>query len=139
MPETLKNVFLFTYFFFFLSLLAAPWHMELPGQGLNRSRSLNLSCSSHNPRSLTHCAGPGIDPTSQRSQGSSDPTAPCHQVFCTQLLFFKNCHSPITCPGTKLALVKRPGLKDDFSLTPSKQFRALSPLFKDEKIDVERG
>ena len=38
--------------------MAAPWHLELPGQGSSDlSLCLELSCSCGNARSLTHCAG----------------------------------------------------------------------------------
>ena len=68
-PSPRENLFLihaYPVFFFFLwsfLLLAAPWHMEFPDQGLNPSPSWNLPqlC---NVGSLTHCARPGIEPTS---------------------------------------------------------------------------
>ena len=40
----------------FYLFLAAPWHMELPGQGSDPSSSHNLSHSCGNAGSLTHCA-----------------------------------------------------------------------------------
>ena len=45
----------FFLFFCIFSFLAAPQHMEFPGQG----SELNLSCSCGNTRSLTGCAGQG--------------------------------------------------------------------------------
>lgn len=62
--------------FFYFSFLTAPRHMELPGQGSHLSRSLDLSHSCGDARSLTSCAGPGIEPASQHSQGATDPIAP---------------------------------------------------------------
>ena len=49
--------------------------MELPGQGsdLSHSRDLGHSC---NARSLSHCAGLGIEPASQRSQDAAHPILP---------------------------------------------------------------
>ena len=49
----------FSFFPLSFFFLAAPWHMELLGQGI-RSEPLSRSCS--NARSLTCCAGPGIEP-----------------------------------------------------------------------------
>ena len=49
----------------FWSFLAAPQHMELPGQGSDVSHSHNLSHSCGNARSLTHCARPRIEHRSQ--------------------------------------------------------------------------
>lgn len=45
-----QDVLLKSAFFFFL---AAPWHMEFPGQGSDPSHSRDLSFSSGNARSLT--------------------------------------------------------------------------------------
>ena len=50
--------------------------MESLGQGSDPSRSCNLSCSGGHARSLTHCAGPGIEPASQCPQEAADPIAP---------------------------------------------------------------
>ena len=63
---------LFSFFLFFF--FATPWHMEFPGQGSNHIPKLRFSCG--NVRSLTHCARPGIEPTSQGSQDAADPIAP---------------------------------------------------------------
>ena len=46
------------------SFLAAPWHMEFPGQESNMSRSGDLHHSCGNAGSLTHCSGPGVEPVS---------------------------------------------------------------------------
>ena len=59
---------------FFFSFLAALWHMELLGQGLDSSHSRNLNRSCGNAVPLTHCAGWGSG--SQSSQDASDPVAP---------------------------------------------------------------
>ena len=55
------------YIFFFFFILAAL----LPGQGLDPSHSCDLSLSCGNTRSFTHCAGPGIEPASQRAQDAT--------------------------------------------------------------------
>ena len=61
----------------FLFLFWPPHgHMELPRQGLGSNPSCNLSCSWGNTRSLTHCAWPGSQHASQRSQDTADPIAP---------------------------------------------------------------
>ena len=57
------NELIYFYFYFF-SFLAALWHMEFLGQGSNLSWSCDLYHSCGNARSLTHCAGPGIEPMS---------------------------------------------------------------------------
>ena len=46
--------------------------MEVLDQGSGLSCSLNLSSSCSNIRSLTHCAGPGIEAESQCSQDTAD-------------------------------------------------------------------
>ena len=60
---------------FFFSFLATPQHMEFPGQGSDPSHSCNPGCCCNNMRPLTHCAGPGIKPVSQRTRDSTNPTA----------------------------------------------------------------
>ena len=77
------------YFSIFFSLLAALQHMELLGQGLDPSSSLNLSCSCGNARSLTHYARPTIKPVSQCSQDTANPIAPQQEL---QYLYFKFWH-----------------------------------------------
>ena len=63
-------------FFFFSHFWPPLWHIELLGQGsdLNHIRDLRLSCG--NARSLTHCAGLGIEPMSQCCQDAANPIAP---------------------------------------------------------------
>ena len=58
---SLSLSFFFSFFFSFLAFLK---HMEFPGQGSHLSHSDNLYHSWGNIGSLTHCAGPGIEPAS---------------------------------------------------------------------------
>ena len=48
--------------------LAAPQHMEFPGQGSHLSQCCEPHHSHGNTRSLTHCSGPGIEPESLQLQ-----------------------------------------------------------------------
>ena len=57
-------------FFLFLTTLL---HMDFPGQGSDPRYSFDPSCSCGKARSLTHCARPGIKPT---SQDIVDPVGP---------------------------------------------------------------
>ena len=59
--------------FFFFFFLAAPQHMEFPGQGSELSCSFDLHCRCSHSGSLTHCAWLGIEPTSQRCRDTTDP------------------------------------------------------------------
>ena len=59
--------------FFFL---AAPQHMEFPGQGSDLRHSHDLSHRCSITRSLTHCTRPGIKPESQWSQDAANPVMP---------------------------------------------------------------
>ena len=62
------DIYIYVFFcLFFVFFLAAPCHMELPGQGSDLNHSHELSCSCGNAKSLTHCAGLGIKPMSQYS------------------------------------------------------------------------
>lgn len=73
-------------FIFYFPFLAAPQHMEFPGQGWDSSCGCNLSYSCGNAGSLTHRAGPGIQPECQPSQDATDPTAPWREfqpISCT--------------------------------------------------------
>ena len=54
--------------------------MEFLGQGSDLSHHCNLSCNCRNARSLTHCAGLGIEPASQDSQDAADPVAPWQEL-----------------------------------------------------------
>ena len=49
-------------------VLAVPRHMEFLGQGSDPRRSCDIHWSCGNARSLTHYAGPGIEPASQCSR-----------------------------------------------------------------------
>lgn len=63
-------------------VLAAPWHMELWVQGSDPSYSRELSYSCSDAGSLTHCAGVGIEPTSQHPQDPANPVAPQWELLC---------------------------------------------------------
>ena len=51
-------------------------HMEFLDQGSDLSHTCKLCCSSGNPGSLTHSAGPGIKPASQHSRDTANRVAP---------------------------------------------------------------
>ena len=71
--------------------------MEVPGLGVESelqvlayttaiampdpSHICDLSHSCGNAGSLTHCAGPGIKPASQRSQDATDPVVPQQELL----------------------------------------------------------
>ena len=75
------------YFFFFFHFLPPPWHMELPGQGSDPSRSCDLSRSYSNMGFLTHCAGSRPEPVSQHSQDAADPIAPQRELLCISMTY----------------------------------------------------
>ena len=54
--------------------------MEFLDQGSDPSCSHDLSRGYSNARSLTHCAGPGIEPECQRFQNAADPLAPQREL-----------------------------------------------------------
>ena len=60
--------------------------MEFPGQGSDLSCRPNLSHSYGSAGSLTHCAGLGIEPTSQCSQDAANPFAPQRELLPSSLL-----------------------------------------------------
>ena len=60
--------------------LPTPWYTEFLDQGSDLSCSCNLNCSCSNAGSLTHCAGPGIEPASQSSQDATDPAVPQEEL-----------------------------------------------------------
>ena len=70
--STQRDLFLFLFF----SFLAPLQQMEFPGQESKPSCSCNLCHSCSNAGSLTHCARPGIDHTSQHSRNTADPAVP---------------------------------------------------------------
>ena len=79
------ETFLFVCFFFFFFFIFGPphmWHLEFPGQGSDLSCSSDLSQSYSQAGSLTHCAGLGIKPLSQRFQDAADPFAPQQELLC---------------------------------------------------------
>ena len=84
LPDSRSSTVCFWVFFVCLfslvSFLAAPWHMEFPGQESDPNQSSDLRCSYGNARSLTHCAGLGIEPASQQSQDTTDPVAPQREL-----------------------------------------------------------
>ena len=81
--------FSFSFSFFFGG--GALQHMEFPGQGSDLSHSCHLGCSCGNARFLIHCAGPGIKPVSQLSQGTADPTAPQHELPYLFIYYWHSC------------------------------------------------
>ena len=68
----IPRVFLFL-LLLLLSFLAALRHVEFLDQGSDQSCSFNLSLGCGNARFLAHCAWPGMEPLSQRSQDAIDP------------------------------------------------------------------
>ena len=77
-----------SFFFFFFFFLAAPQRVELPGQGSDLSHSYELCWSCGNAGSLTHCAGPGIEPSSQCSRDTANPIAPQEELLQVLDLIF---------------------------------------------------
>lgn len=73
----------------FAFFLAAPQRMELPGQGSHPSHNCKLPQLCGNAGSLTLCAGPGLEPTSQRPQDEADSIAPQRELPC---MVFKQSH-----------------------------------------------
>ena len=74
--------------FFFSPFLAAPWHMEFPGQESDPSCSCDLSHSCNNTRSLTHCARPRIKTISQCSQDTANPVETQFLLGTLVFIFF---------------------------------------------------
>ena len=73
-------IYLFIHFFF-----SNPTALEFPGQGSDPKHCPDLSHSWGNTGSLTHCAGPSIEPVSQCSQDANDPVAPLRELQCTSV------------------------------------------------------
>ena len=67
-PPGLEALF---FFFFFFPFLATLQHLELLDQGSDLSHSSDLHCSCGHARSLTHCAGWGMEPASQGSRDAA--------------------------------------------------------------------
>ena len=64
--------------------------MEFLGQGSDPSHSRDLSHSCGNAGSLTHCAGPTIEPVSQSSQDTTDAITTKQELL--QLIFiYESC------------------------------------------------
>ena len=85
--------------------------MEVPGQGLNLSRSYDLCHSYSNTGFLTYCAGLGIKPISQRSRDAADPGVPQCKWELQDLDFF--CHLD-SCP----IMVSKPAVLKVCSTNP---------------------
>ena len=75
-----KSSLFFLFFFFFFFFFGFPLHIEFIGPVSYLSHSCHLGHSYSNTGSLTHCAGPGIEPTSQCSQDTTDPIAPQQEL-----------------------------------------------------------
>ena len=70
------------FFFPLPSFLAALQHMEVLGQHSDLIHSCDLSSSYGNTPSLTLCAEPGIEPSSQHSQDTTNPVVPQQELLC---------------------------------------------------------
>ena len=76
---------------FFLIFLAAPQHIELPGQGSDLSCICNLHCSCGNTRSLTPCARPGIKSMSECCRDATYPVVLQRELPLHHFFFFVFC------------------------------------------------
>ena len=61
--------------------------MELLGQESYLSRGYDVSRICGNTGSLTHCAGPRIEPSSQHSQDTADPVVPQGELLEIKFLY----------------------------------------------------
>ena len=61
---------------FLVLVFGCPTAYGVPWPGISPSHSCDLCCSCSNARSLTHCAGLGIEPSSQCSRDTANPVAP---------------------------------------------------------------
>ena len=74
--------FILFYFILFFPFCPPPppppplWHTELLGQGSDLSHIVTYAEVRATRNPLTHCAGPGIDPTSWHCRDAADPIAP---------------------------------------------------------------
>ena len=90
---------MFILFVCFFPFFTATWHMELPGQGSDPSHSRKLSHSCGNTGLLTHCAGLGIQPSSQCSQDAADLIAPQQELLYVWIFDeLPNCCSKVGAP-----------------------------------------
>ena len=62
------------------SFFAAPRHRELLGPGSDSTRRCHLRHSYGRAGSLTHSAGPGMEPGSQHSQDAANPVPPLREL-----------------------------------------------------------
>ena len=85
-----------TSFLFFFFFFGCPWCVEFLGQGSDLSCSYNLCCSSGSARSLTHCAGSGIEPASRQSRDATNPFAPQGEFLGSYIVLAILCF----CSGT---------------------------------------
>ena len=72
--------------FLFFSILAAPQHTDVQGQGSNLSHRCDFGQCCSNAGSLTYCARLGIEPESQHFQDSADPIAPQWELLKVYLI-----------------------------------------------------
>ena len=87
---------------FFSPFLAAPGHMELPGQGLDLNCSLDLSHSCGNAGSLTHCARLGIK--TQIPQLPRSCQSCCTSVRAPLFTVLTSLFPPLLCSFYSIAL-----------------------------------
>ena len=76
---------LFTFSIFWGGGGGSPQAYEAPSPGIRSdlSCSCDLSHSYGNAGSLTHCAGLGLEPTSQPSQDAANPVVPQQELLLT--------------------------------------------------------
>ena len=75
-----KNCYCFCFCFPFFCLTALQ-HIEFPDQGSDPSHGCNLSHSCGNAGSLTHYAGPAIEPVFECSQEATNPIVPQRELL----------------------------------------------------------
>ena len=78
-PPIRLSILLVFFFFSFFPFLVTPWQTEFLGQGSDPSQSCDLRCC-RIARSLTHCAGLGIEPSSQHCIDTAHPVAPQQEL-----------------------------------------------------------
>ena len=77
-------------FLFFFPFFGCHGHMGFQGQESDPSPGCDLCHSCGNAGSLTHCARPGIEPASQRSQDITNPSAPQREVLNRLQVFLQD-------------------------------------------------